>query len=60
VDTVNKKLDLLKNKAEELDSIVNVEAARIQQLDSIIYKEVKKVQQLDSMIEQEKKKWIPR
>jgi hypothetical protein len=56
---VNEKFDLLKNKARELDSIVNAEAARVHQLDSMIYKEVEKVQQLDSIIEKEKKKWIP-
>ncbi len=58
-DNVNEKFNQLVYKADQLDSIIKAEAARVQQLDTIIYREVRKVQQLDSIIEQEKKKWIP-
>ncbi len=58
-DRVNEKFDVLKYKADQLDSIINAEAARVQQLDTIIYREIRKVQQLDSIIAQEKRKWLP-
>lgn len=46
------KLEMLRTKAESLDSIVNVEVAKVIELDSLINSETDKVKKLDSLINQ--------
>lgn len=48
---VEDKLNLLNNKADKLDSIVNNELKKVNTLDSLIEKEGSKVKRLDSLID---------
>lgn len=48
---VEDKLNLLNNKADKLDSIVNKELDKVHTLDSLIEKEGSKVKRLDSLID---------
>jgi hypothetical protein len=48
---VEDKLNLLNNKADKLDSIVNKELDKVNSLDSLIEKEGSKVKRLDSLID---------
>ncbi len=51
METANEKLKLLTNKAEKLDSMINVEMNLIEQLDSMVHKEMEKIDTIDSAIE---------
>lgn len=53
---IDEKFDVLRTKASQLDSIVNLEVRKVQHLDTIINQEMKKIQYLDSIIKAESNK----
>lgn len=48
---VEKQLNLLNNKATQLDSIINMEMDKVKKLDSVINLEDLKIKKLDSLVE---------
>ncbi|WKN46174.1 hypothetical protein [Tunicatimonas pelagia] len=50
-EQASEKWNLLDDKVEKLDSVINYEIEKVEQLDSIINYEMEKVNKLDSLIE---------